>query len=79
MLSDESDEGWYDEVEDTGSVCSCDSSDEDWTPEEHEDSDDESADFFQYLAVVINNSKLRSANHPVVRIMLRLIHIFLCH
>ena len=46
--SDESDEEWCDDVDDTGSVCSCDISDEDWNPEEDEDSDDESADFFHY-------------------------------
>ena len=28
VLSDESDEEWYDDVDDTGSVCSCDISDE---------------------------------------------------
>ena len=31
VLSDESDEEWCD-VDDTGSACSCDISDEDWTP-----------------------------------------------
>lgn len=46
VLFDESDEEWYDDVDDTGSVCSCDISDEDWNPEEDEDFDDESADFF---------------------------------
>ena len=45
VLFDESDEEWYDDVDDTGSVCSCDISDEDWNPEEDEDFDDESADF----------------------------------
>lgn len=44
-LSDESDEEWCDDVDDTGSVGSCDTSDEDWNPEEDEDSDDENADF----------------------------------
>ena len=48
---DESDEEWYDDVDDTGSVCSCDISDEDWSPEEHEDSDNECADFFQYSSI----------------------------
>ena len=46
VLFDESDEEWCDDVDDTGSVCRCDISDEDWNPEEHEDSDDESANFF---------------------------------
>ena len=46
VLSDESDEELCDDVDDTGSVCSCDISDEDWNPEEDEDSDDESADFY---------------------------------
>ena len=51
VLSDESDEEWCDDVDDTGSVCSCDISDEDWNPEEDEDSDDESADFFHYSSI----------------------------
>ena len=51
VLSDESDEEWCDDVDDTGSVCSCDISDEDWNPEEDEDSDDESADFFHYPSI----------------------------
>lgn len=46
VFFDESDEEWCDDVDDTGSVCSCDISDEDWNPEEDEDFDDESADFF---------------------------------
>ena len=46
VLFDESDEKWCDDVDGIGSVCSCDISDEDWNPEEHEDSNDESADFF---------------------------------
>ena len=50
VLSDESDEEWCD-VDDTGSACSCDISDEDWNPEENEDSDDESADFFHYPSI----------------------------
>lgn len=46
VLSIESDEEWCYDVNDTGSACSCDISDEDWNPDE--DSDDESADFFHY-------------------------------
>jgi len=51
VLSDESDEEWCDDVDDTGSVCSCDISDEDWNPKEDEDSGDNSADFFHYRSI----------------------------
>lgn len=50
VLSDESDEEWCDDVDDTGSVCSCDISDVDWNPGD-EDSDDNSADFFPYPSI----------------------------
>ncbi|KAL9976812.1 hypothetical protein ACROYT_G014146 [Oculina patagonica] len=43
--SDESEEEWDDDVDDAGSVGSCDTSDEDWEPEDEEDSDNENADF----------------------------------
>ena len=48
VLSDESAEEWYDDVDGTGSVWRCDISDEDWNHKEDEDSDVESADFFHY-------------------------------
>ena len=44
-LSDESDEEWCNDVDDTGSVGCSDTSDEEWNPDEDEDSDDENADF----------------------------------
>ena len=51
VLFDKSDEEWRDDIDDSGSVCSCDISDEDWNPEEDEDSDGESADFFHYPSI----------------------------
>ena len=47
-LSDESDEESCVDVNNAGSVSSCDDSDEDWKPEANEDSDDENADFVDY-------------------------------
>ena len=45
----QSDEEWCDDVDDRGSACSFDMSDEDWNSED-EDSYDESADFFPCLS-----------------------------
>ena len=47
-MSDLSDEEWYDDVGDTGSVCSSNASDEEWLPDsEDEDSDDENKEYFE--------------------------------
>ncbi|CAH3193671.1 unnamed protein product, partial [Porites evermanni] len=48
QLSDESAMEYCD-VDDIGSVDGCDSSDEDWNPDKDDDSDDEKADFFNWL------------------------------
>ena len=45
-MPDLSDEEWYDDVGDTGSICSSNASDEEWLPDsEDEDSDDENKEY----------------------------------
>lgn len=70
-LSDESDEEWCDDVDDTGSIYSCDNSDdsdEDWNPDEGEDSDNESADFFHHPSSnwLAENEELSNKSKSIV-------------